>query len=414
MSILYYKNNVLHIEEINLQTIAAEYGTPCYIYSKAAIEKNWLLFDNALKQLPHKICYAVKANSNINILRLLTKLNSSFDIVSLGELERVLAAGGAANKIIFSGVGKSQVELESALNLNVFCINIESEAELNRLEQTASLQQKKISIALRVNPNIDGQTHQYISTGLKENKFGIEIKKTIALCQQIATSSHLQLIGLACHIGSQIIDLEPFSLALDQLIHLYHQLDKLGISIQYFNIGGGLGIAYQNETVPSINEYADLIHKKIASLPVEVIIEPGRAIAGNAGILLTTIEYVKTTSDKNFAIVDAAMNDLLRPALYHAWQPILPVNLLDIEKNTYDIVGPVCESADFLGKNRELAIQVGNLLAIDMVGAYGFSMSSNYNSRPRPAEILIDQHTSKLIRRRETIHELFASEIFDH
>jgi diaminopimelate decarboxylase len=410
MTQLHYQHGQLFIEQISLEKLAGQYGTPCYLYSKAAIEANWHLFAQALQPIKHRICYAVKANSNINILRVLQKLGAHFDIVSQGELMRVLKAGGGAHEIVFSGVGKSQAELDLALQLNIFCIDIESEAELNKLKKTAAKFKKKISVALRINPNINPITHAYISTGLKENKFGIELSKVIELCQKIKNDPYLNLIGLACHIGSQITDLAPFALALDCLIDIYYQLKKLNIPIDYLNIGGGLGITYQDKA-PSIKDYAAILEKKLYSLPITLLLEPGRAIVGNTGCLLTRIEYIKETSDKKFAIVDAGMNDLLRPALYQAWQPILPVIERSIEKKCYDIAGPVCESADFLGKNRELSILEGDLLAIDLAGAYGFSMTSNYNSRPRAAEILIDKTTSQLIRKRETIEELFAAEI---
>lgn len=411
MSYLNYHGSALYLEEIRLKDIAEQFGTPCYVYSRAGIEKNWRAFDNTFHPLPHRICYAVKANSNIGILELLTKLNSGFDIVSLGELERVIAAGGDPRKIVFSGVGKTKIEIERAIKHGVYCIDVESESELERLQTIASKLNKKVDIALRINPNVDPQTHSHISTGLKENKFGIDISEVIPLCHKLSSMTSLRLIGIACHIGSQIVELAPFLLTVDRLLEIYDQLQKIGINIRHINIGGGLGITYRHEQPPTIHDYAKALQEKIANYPIEIIIEPGRAIVGNAGVLLTQIEYLKHNSNKNFAIVDAGMNDLLRPALYDAWQDILPVELRRSEKKIYDIAGPVCESADILGKDRELALLAGDLLAIDSAGAYGFSMSSNYNSRCRPAEVLVDEKKARLIRRRETIGELFAKEL---
>lgn len=411
MSYLNYHGSTLYLEEIRLKDIAKQFGTPCYVYSRAEIEKNWRAFDNAFHPLPHRICYAVKANSNIGILELLAKLNSGFDIVSLGELERVIAAGGDPRKIVFSGVGKTKIEIERAIKHGVYCIDVESESELERLQTIASKLNKKVDIALRINPNVDPQTHSHISTGLKENKFGIDISEVIPLCHKLSSMTSLRLIGIAYHIGSQIVELAPFLLAVDRLLEIYDQLQKIGINIRHINIGGGLGITYRHEKPPTIHDYAKALQEKIANYPIEIIIEPGRAIVGNAGVLLTQIEYLKHNSHKNFAIVDAGMNDLLRPALYDAWQDILPVELRHSEKKIYDIAGPVCESADILGKDRELALLAGDLLAIDSAGAYGFSMSSNYNSRCRPAEVLVDEKKIRLIRRRETIDELFAKEL---
>lgn len=410
MSCLRYRNNHLYIEDVSLKEIADQFGTPCYIYSRAALEKNWHAFDDAFSQMPHKICYAVKANSNLAILSLLAKLNSGFDIVSLGELERVLAAGGDAKKIIFSGVGKKEIEIEKAIEKGIYCFNVESEPELDRLQIIAANLGKTVNIAMRINPNIDPRTHSHISTGLKENKFGIELDQVIPLYQHISSMKELRLIGLACHIGSQLVELEPFLLAVDSLLLMYQQLKKRGAEITHIDVGGGLGIVYRDENPPGILEYAKAIEAKFAPFSLEIIIEPGRAIVGNAGALLTRIEYVKHTSQVNFAIVDAGMNDLVRPALYDAWQDILPVEVTEGEKKIYDIAGPVCESADFLGKNRPLAISAGDLLAVDSAGAYGFSMSSNYNSRPRSAEVLVDGKKAHLIRSRETIAALFATE----
>lgn len=410
MSCLYYKNNELYIENIALRDIANEFGTPCYIYSLAALKHQWQAYYQAFQPLPHRICYAVKANSNLAILHELAKLGSGFDIVSLGELERVIAAGGDPKKIVFSGVGKNSKEIERAIDLEIFCFDIESEAELERIATIAEQKNKIVNIALRINPDINVDTHEHITTGTKENKFGIDINAVMPLCQQLTHLPQIKLIGLACHIGSQIISLKPFQLAIDHLIKLYQKSAKIGFKITHLNIGGGLGIVYKNEVIPSIDDYAKIIKEKISKFPLELIIEPGRSIIGNAGVLLTRIEYIKHTPHKNFAIVDAGMNDLLRPALYQAWQNILPVIRHQAETTIYDIVGPVCESADFLGNNRALAIQTNDLLAIDSAGAYGFCMSSNYNSRPRPAEILIDDKEIILIRRRETLADLLALE----
>jgi len=411
MSCLGYQHDELFIEGLSLKTIAEEFGTPCYVYSRAAIERNWREFNVAFQAIPHLICYAVKANSNIAILNLLAKLNAGFDIVSLGELKRVLAAKGDPKKIIFSGVGKSEHEIEFAIQKDIYCIDVESEPELERIGAIAAKLKKTVNIALRVNPNVNPKTHSHISTGLSENKFGIDINDAMALARKIQTIPSLSLIGIACHIGSQITELDPFRFALDSIIQLYQQLLTINIQIKHLNIGGGLGIVYGDETPPSIHMYAQALKEKMNGLPIHLILEPGRAIVGNAGALLTRVEYLKHTHHKNFAIVDAGMNDLLRPALYDAWQRILPVIKRQDNKCLYDIAGPVCESADFFGKNRELALQANDLLAIDSAGAYGFSMSSNYNSRCRPAEVLVDKNNAILIRRRETFDELFASEI---
>lgn len=410
MSCLHYRDAELHVEDVNLKNVAAQYGTPCYVYSRAALESNWRMFNDAFSIMPHRICYAVKANSNIAILHLFAKLNSGFDIVSVGELERVLAAGGDPKKIVFSGVGKSQAEIERAIEAEIYCFDVESEQELERLQTIAARLNTHINIALRINPNIDPRTHSYISTGLDENKFGIAMNEVMPICQSLESYSHLHLIGIASHIGSQITKLEPLLLAVDRLLDFYKQLQQIGINIKHINIGGGIGITYKDEHPPSIRDYAKALQEKLVSHPLEIIIEPGRSLVGNAGVLLTRIEYLKHGSQKNFAIVDAGMNDLLRPALYEAWQNILPVEKRHISLKSYDITGPVCESADFLGKDRNLAIEAGDLLAVDSAGAYGFSMSSNYNSRCRAAEILIDGDRMHVIRRRETIKELFAAE----
>lgn len=411
MQYFHYNNGTLFAEDTPLNEIADRFGTPCYVYSSAAIVKHWHAFSDAFASYPHKICYAVKANSNIGILQLLAKQGSGFDIVSQGELERVLAAGGDPQQIVFSGVGKTEAEIVRALEANILCFNVESASELERLNLIAKKKDTVANIALRINPNIDARTHPYIATGLHENKFGIDIQEVIAICKKIKNLSHIQLIGIACHIGSQLTELEPFMEAIDCLLNLIDKLYDEQIKLQYINFGGGLGVCYQNETPPAIHDYVYSLVNKLEHRKLKIILEPGRAIVANAGILLTRIEYIKNTAHKHFAIVDAGMNDLIRPALYNSWQNILPVTphqqTTELE---FDIVGPVCESADFFGKNRRLALLPGDLLAVCSVGAYGFSMSSNYNSRPRAAEVLVDGKKAHLIRQRETIQELFAHE----
>lgn len=410
MSCLHYHETELFIEKVKLKNIAHEFGTPCYVYSRAAIEANWRQFDEAFRKLPHRICYAVKANSNLAILQILARLSSGFDIVSIGEAKRILAAGGRAEQIVFSGIGKTEDEITQAIKMKIHCFNIESEAELERIQTIAASMQQTVNIALRINPNIDPQTHTHITTGLHESKFGIAINNIIPLAKKIIKQPSLRLIGIAAHIGSQITQLSPFLKLIDSLVKINSELRKNNIKISHINIGGGLGIKYHNENPPSIETYASALQEKLAGEAAEIIIEPGRSIVGNAGVLLTQIEYLKHTPHKNFVIIDAGMNDLLRPALYDAWQNVLPVSLRSKATIQYDIAGPVCESADFLGKNRELAVEAGDLLAIDSAGAYGFSMSSNYNSRCRPAEVLVSGESATLIRRRETIEDLYALE----
>lgn len=410
MSCVNYQNSELYIEQVPLKQIASQYGTPCYVYSRAQIEKNWHDFNDAFATIPHHICYAVKANSNIAILNLLAKAGAGFDIVSGGELERVVKAGGDVKKIVFSGVGKSVGEITRAIELGIFCIDVESLQELERINTIATRLKTTVAIALRVNPDVDPNTHSHISTGLKENKFGIELSEVLSITKQIQSMSQIKLIGVACHIGSQILSLEPFADAIDRMLVLYQQLQKIGITLSHFNLGGGLGIQYQHETPPSIHDYAALLQQKLTGLAVEIIIEPGRAIIGNAGIMLTKVEYLKHNTHKNFAIVDAGMNDLLRPALYDAWQNILPVTKRSTATKNYDIAGPVCESADILGKDRSLCVEQNDLLAIEGAGAYGFSMSSNYNTRGRAAEVLVDGTQVHLIRQRETVADLYALE----
>lgn len=406
-----YRDDQLFAEDISLSKIAHDYGTPCYVYSRATIEKHWRAFDGAFGDHPHLVCYAVKANSNLAVLNVMARLGSGFDIVSGGELARVLRAGGKAERIVFSGVGKTEHELEQALDAGIRCFNIESTAELERLDQVAGRRQQKAPVSIRVNPDVDARTHPYISTGLKENKFGIDISAAMALYRQAKHMTHIDVQGVDCHIGSQLTDNAPFLDALARVLALIDELEKEGISIHHLDIGGGLGIRYHDETPPQPAEYAHAILQHLGDRQLEILIEPGRAIVGNAGVLLTRVEYLKPGEHKSFAIVDAAMNDLIRPALYSAWQEIIPVNAASTAPRlNYDVVGPICETGDFLGKDRELAVAAGDLLAVRSSGAYGFGMSSNYNSRPRAAEIMIDGTQSYVIRKRESIDDLMAGE----
>ncbi len=407
-----YRDACLYAENVDLSSIAETYGTPCYVYSRATLERHWQVFDNSLKNYRHLVCYAVKANSNLAILNILARLGSGFDIVSGGELERVLRAGGKAEKIVFSGIGKTKTEIHRALDVGIRCFNVESEAELYRINDIAANMGKSAPISFRVNPDVDAHTHPYISTGLKENKFGIAIDDALDIFTKAASLDNVQITGIDCHIGSQLTEVEPFVDALKRVLILIEKLSTIGIELQHIDLGGGLGVVYQDEAPPKPNEYVEALTQILGDeFPYEILIEPGRAIAANAGILLTQVEYLKNTPDKNFAIVDAGMNDLIRPALYSAWQQIVPVKPRQNEPVTsYDIVGPICETGDFLGKNRDLALKEGDLLAIRSSGAYGFVMSSNYNSRPRIPEIMVDKDRVILIRRRETIDDLLAFE----
>ena len=406
-----YRSEQLFAEDCSLTSIAEQHGTPCYVYSRSTLEKHWHAFNDGFGDRPHLICYAVKANSNLAVLNILARLGSGFDIVSVGELERVLAAGGKADKIVFSGVGKKESELRRALEAGIRCFNVEVPGEFDRLNKIAGELGKIASVSLRVNPDVDAKTHPYISTGLKENKFGIDINQAIAEYKRAAQLPNLNIVGIDCHIGSQLTEITPFLDALDRVLLLAEELKKEGITIKHLDLGGGLGIRYQNETPPEPAEYIEALYQKLGDVPYEVLLEPGRAIAGNAGILLTTVEYLKPTESKNFAIVDAAMNDLMRPALYNAWQEIIPVQKNEKgEVLYYDIVGPVCETGDFLGKERQLSLQQGDLLAVRSAGAYGFTMSSNYNSRPRPAEVMVDGDKVTLIRKRESLQQLWEGE----
>ncbi len=405
-----YQSGRLFAEDVDVTELAGSVGTPCYVYSRATIEHHWNAFNQALGDHPHRVCYAVKANSNLAVLNVMARLGSGFDIVSAGELERVLRAGGRADRIVFSGVGKSRDELRHALGAGIFCFNIESPAELECLNDVAGELDSRAPVSFRVNPNVDAKTHPYISTGLKENKFGIDINDAPGIYRQALAMPNIIIKGVDCHIGSQLTETAPFIDALQRVLVLVDSLADEDIVIQHLDIGGGLGIRYRDENPPGPAEYARAIIDCLGSRDLEIIIEPGRAIVGNAGILVTRVEYLKYNDHKNFAIVDAAMNDLLRPALYSAWQDIIPVVQTDGDTQTYDVVGPICETGDFLGKDRELNLVQGDLLAVRSAGAYGFGMSSNYNSRPRVAEIMVDGSQMFLVRRRETLDELMAGE----
>ena len=410
-----YRNDELFAEDIAVQDIVYQYGSPCYIYSRATLERHWSAFDDAFGKHPHLICYAVKANSNIAILNVLARLGSGFDIVSLGELKRVLAAGGKPEKIVFSGVGKREDEILAALKAGIRCFNIEVSGELDRINSLAGQLGVIAPVSFRVNPDVDAKTHPYISTGLKENKFGIDIQQALTEYRRAATMSNINVVGIDCHIGSQLTETRPFLDALDRVLDLVAILKSEGIHLHHLDLGGGLGIRYKDEQPPEPKEYIQAVLARLGNNDFEILMEPGRAIVGNAGILVTQVEYLKPTANKNFAIVDAAMNDLVRPSLYSAWQEIIPVKRNsamqgDQTEEVWDIVGPVCETGDFLGKDRSLQIAQGDLLAIRSSGAYGFSMSSNYNSRPRVAELMVDGNRLHLIREKETIEQLWAGE----
>ena len=412
MDFFQYKNEQLYVEDLPVKQLAEEFGTPLYIYSRATLERHWHAFDSALGKHPHLICYAVKANSNIGILNVMAKLGSGFDIVSQGELERVLAAGGEASKVVFSGVAKSRAEIMRALEVGIRCFNVESIAELHHINQIAGEMGKVAPISLRVNPDVDAHTHPYISTGLKENKFGVSVDEAREVYKLAATLSHVKITGMDCHIGSQLTELQPFLDATDRLIRLMEQLKEDGITLKHLDLGGGLGVTYTDETPPHPSDYATALLNKLKDYEdLEIILEPGRAIAANAGILVAKVQYLKTNESRNFAITDTGMNDMIRPALYEAYMNIIEIDrTLEREKAIYDVVGPVCETSDFLGKQRELAIAEGDYIAQRSAGAYGASMSSNYNSRPRTAEVLVDGDKAHLIRRRESLSELWALE----
>ena len=412
MDFFQYKNEQLYVEDLPVKQLAEEFGTPLYIYSRATLERHWHAFDSALGDHPHLICYAVKANSNIGILNVMAKLGSGFDIVSQGELERVLEAGGEASKVVFSGVAKSRAEIMRALEVGIRCFNVESVAELHHINQIAGEMGKIAPISLRVNPDVDAHTHPYISTGLKENKFGVSVDEAREVYKLAATLPHVKITGMDCHIGSQLTELQPFLDATDRLIRLIEQLKEDGITLKHLDLGGGLGVTYTDETPPHPSDYATALLNKLKDYEdLEIILEPGRAIAANAGILVAKVQYLKSNESRNFAITDTGMNDMIRPALYEAYMNIIEIDrTLEREKAIYDVVGPVCETSDFLGKQRELAIAEGDYIAQRSAGAYGASMSSNYNSRPRTAEVLVDGDKAHLIRRRESLSELWALE----
>jgi diaminopimelate decarboxylase len=406
-----YRNGQLHAESVPLAEIAERFGTPVYVYSRAALAQQFHAYDHAFGNVPHLICYAVKANSNLSVLNVLARLGAGFDIVSQGELERVLAAGGEPSRVVFSGVGKQIPEMQRALEVGVHCFNVESEAELYRLNEVALAMGRCAPVSLRVNPDVDAQTHPYISTGLRDNKFGIAFDQAVRVYQVADTLPGVRIVGIDCHIGSQLTDVAPFLDALERVLGLIDTLAESGIAIGHLDLGGGLGVRYRSETPPMPGDYIAKVLQRLGARGLKVIMEPGRSIVANAGILLTRVEFLKGHEGKHFAIVDAAMNDLLRPALYSAWMDIVSVcPRQDVPEQVYDVVGPVCETGDFLGKERSLAIMAGDLLAIRSAGAYGFSMSSNYNSRNRAVELLVDGEQVHLARRRETFAEQFALE----
>jgi diaminopimelate decarboxylase len=405
------KNGVLHAENVLLSQIASQYGTPCYVYSKAALQQAFSSFESALSGVDHMICYAVKANPNLAILNLFARLGAGFDIVSGGELARVLAAGGDAGKVVFSGVGKTAEEMRAALEAGIFCFNVESRAELIRLNDVAGQMGKVAPVSLRVNPNVDAKTHPYISTGLKNNKFGVAFEDALDTYVLANELPNIAVHGVDCHIGSQITEIAPFVDALEKVLELVDNMQARGIHITHIDVGGGIGITYTDETPPAFVDYAQALLAKLAARKVKILFEPGRALVGNAGVLLTKVEYLKPSEAKNFAIVDAAMNDLMRPALYDAYHEIVPVQPRSGDVRSYEIVGPVCESGDFLGHDRHLNLEQGDLLAVKSAGAYGMSMSSNYNTRPRAAEVMVDGNQIHLIRQRESIQELYSNEM---
>ncbi|ENK3147069.1 diaminopimelate decarboxylase [Vibrio alginolyticus] len=407
----YQDDGQLWAEDVPLQALAEQYGTPLYVYSRATLERHWKAFDSAVGQHPHLVCYAVKANSNLGVLNTLARLGSGFDIVSGGELERVIAAGGDPKKVVFSGVGKTPAEMKRALELGIKCFNVESEPELERLNKVAGELGVIAPISLRINPDVDAKTHPYISTGLRDNKFGIAFDRAPDVYKFAQSLPNLNVQGIDCHIGSQLTNIDPFIDATDRLLALIDDLKAQGINIRHLDVGGGLGVVYRDELPPQPSDYAKALLGRLENhQDLELIFEPGRAIAANAGILLTRVEFLKHTEHKNFAIIDAAMNDLMRPALYQAWQDIVPVSPRKGEAQTYDLVGPICETGDFLGKDRALILQEGDLLAVRSAGAYGFVMSSNYNTRTRAAEVMVDGKQSHLVRQREELTSLWQLE----
>ena len=405
-----YRDGQLFAEGVSLPALAERFGTPTYVYSRAHIEAQYRAYADALAGMEHLVCFAVKANSNLGVLNVLARLGAGFDIVSRGELERVLAAGGTPAKIVFSGVGKSRDDMRRALEVGVHCFNVESDVELERLQEVAAELGVKAPVSLRVNPDVDAQTHPYISTGLKENKFGISIDIAETVYARAAELPNLEVVGVDCHIGSQLTQLEPFLDALERLLALVDRLAARGIAIKHLDLGGGLGVRYRDEQPPLAGDYIAAVRERLAGRELALVFEPGRSIVANAGVLLTRVEYLKHTEHKDFAVIDAAMNDLIRPALYQAWMDIVPVQPRAGEARPYDLVGPICETGDFLGKDRELVLAEGDLLAVRSAGAYGFVMSSNYNTRGRTAEVLVDGEQAHLVRRRETVEELYAGE----
>ena len=411
MSAFDYREGRLFAESVALEDVADQVGTPCYVYSRAALTDHLKGYQAPLEGRAHLICYAVKSNSNLAVLDVLARLGAGFDIVSVGELERVLAAGGDPARVVFSGVAKQAEEMARALEVGIKCFNVESTAELERLNEVAGNMGRIAPVSLRVNPDVDAGTHPYISTGLKDNKFGIAIDSALETYERAQALPYVQPVGLDCHIGSQLTDIAPFLDALDRLKALMATLAERGILLKHLDLGGGLGVNYQGETPPATADYINALLERLDDDALELIFEPGRSIAANAGIMLTRVEYLKPGETKHFAIVDAGMNDLIRPSLYQAWQGIVPVDTrTPRDSQTYDVVGPVCESGDFLGKDRSLAIAEGDLLAVQSAGAYGFAMASNYNARPRPAEVMVDGDAMYLIRERETLEDLWAGE----
>lgn len=406
-----YHDRTLCADQAPLTAIAEHFGTPCFVYSADALTESFASYADAFAGQDHLVCFALKANSNLSIIRHFARLGAGFDIVSGGELQRVLAAGGDAGRVVFSGVGKSEAEMRLALEAGVLCFNVESVNELERLNQVAGAMGRRAPVSLRVNPDVDAKTHPYISTGLKDNKFGIAYADARAVYRRAAALPHLEVVGIDCHIGSQLTDLTPLLDALDRLLLLVDQLAEDGITLHHLDIGGGVGIRYRDETPPDLKRYAQAVHEKLAGRTLKVLMEPGRSLVGNAGVLLTRVEYLKLGETKHFAIVDAAMNDLMRPSLYDAWHDIVPVSQLDAPAHTVDVVGPVCESSDFLGKDRQLAVQEGTLLAVLSAGAYGSTMSSNYNTRPRAAEVLVENGQPRLIRERDSFAQMVANEL---
>jgi diaminopimelate decarboxylase len=410
MTAVVLRNGTLHVESVPLEDVARRHGTPCFVYSRSALHRAFADYQRALAGRDTLICYAVKANSNLAIINLLARQGAGFDIVSGGELARVLAAGGEAGKVVFSGVGKSEAEMQRALDAGIYCFNIESSAELDRLHRIAEQRGERAPIAVRVNPDVDPKTHPYISTGLRGNKFGVAFDEALPLYRRAAKLPHLDVVGIACHIGSQLLESGPIVEATDRIVELAVALDAEGIKLRHLDLGGGLGVRYRDETPPSAEQYFAHLLARLGSRRERILVEPGRSLVGSVGVLLTRVEYLKRGQEKNFAIVDAAMNDLMRPALYDAWHDIVPVRPRADPIELYDVVGPVCESGDFLGQARELSVRQGDLLAVLTAGAYGMTMSSNYNSRPRAAEVIVEGETVHLVRRRETVEELYACE----